>query len=66
MVVCGGIECSGIVQWYHVCLLITTRIRLENMTHNVCVAVPGRNQTLFSCVIRPCYRVRSTVVQNFR
>ena len=30
------------------------------------VAVPGRNQTLFSCVFRPCYRVRSAVVQYFR
>ena len=29
------------------------------------VAVPGRNRTLFHCAIRPCYRVRSTVAQNF-
>ena len=30
------------------------------------VAVLGRNRILFRCAIRPCYHVRSTVVQNFR
>ena len=30
------------------------------------VAVPGRNQTLFRCVFRAHYRVRTTVTQNFR
>ena len=29
------------------------------------VAVPGRNRTLFHCVIRPCYPIWSAVVQNF-
>ena len=31
---------------------------------NIHVAVLGRNRILFSCAIRPCYHVRSTVVQN--
>ena len=30
-----------------------------------CVAAPGRNQTLFRCVFRSHYCVRSTVTQNF-
>ena len=30
------------------------------------VAVPGRNRTLFQCVFRAHYRVRSAVAQNFR
>ena len=30
------------------------------------VAVPGRNRTLFCCVFRSHYHVRSTLVQNFR
>ena len=30
------------------------------------VAVPGRNRTLFCCIFRLRYRVRSAVVQYFR
>ena len=37
----------------------------EEEGKNILVAVPGRNQTLFRCVIRLCYCVQSTVAQNF-
>ena len=33
---------------------------------HVHVAIPGRNQILFCCTIRPHYHIRSAVVQNFR
>ena len=33
--------------------------------HIVCVAVPGRNRTLFSCVFWLCYCVQSAPGQNF-
>ena len=32
---------------------------------SICVAVPGRNRTLFRCILRTHYRLRSAVTQYF-
>ena len=49
-------------RYVHVLYILLVDILL----HTYMWAVPGRNRTLFHCVFRPCYQVRSAVVQNFR
>ena len=41
----------GTEEFVHGCLLVYT-----------CVAVMGRNRTLFSCVFRPCYHIQSKLL----
>ena len=41
---------------------VTTYPVLTQLTY---VAVPGRNRTLFCCVLPPCYCVQSAVAENF-
>ena len=49
-----GPSLSNVARQYHYCLLFNTN-----------VAVPGGNQTLFRCVFRPHYHIRSAVAWNF-
>ena len=58
-------QVSEIHMW-DICVLLVYHVTLSIISWNVytCVVVPGRNQTLFHCILWSCYCIRCSVVQN--
>ena len=61
----GREQAGGTIRNKKKAITYATNFLWQVISCTVCVAVPGRNQTLFCCVFQSHYHIQSALEQNF-